>query len=346
MSPVLRPQFLIVVYFLYFVIPTLTQVVINSSKRDNVVLVGHIGAIGALPNYEKVLDLARKELQEDGTLGPDMDIEIISRNGCGDAFEGVAAAADLYHIEHVTTFLGPYCSAEMIPVATMANFWNIPIIAYMATANALSNKKIYKTLVRTSLRTMNTIAEATAAFIKHYRWKKVSLVSNIGASAYEKLMAFEPVLKRHGITVTRKILFEEAATVQDMLNGGQLEEIRANSRIVIVMFSSTRDLTSIFREATAKYGLLEAEFAFIFPWLQEGSNGASPFVGSDNSILERVKQTYGNCILVDDTNGFDDRMITPFVERLNSIGLDEKDIDLFYIYYVIQSLGTSASQSL
>ncbi|KIH51984.1 hypothetical protein ANCDUO_17921 [Ancylostoma duodenale] len=118
----------------------------------------------------------------------------------------------------------------MIPVATMANFWNIPIIAYMATANVLSDKKIYKTLVRTSLRTMNTIAESTAAFIKHYKWRKVSLISNVGASAYEKLMAFEPVLKRHGITVTRKILFEEAATVQDMLNSGQMEEIRANSR--------------------------------------------------------------------------------------------------------------------
>ncbi|PIO60584.1 hypothetical protein TELCIR_17917 [Teladorsagia circumcincta] len=61
----------------------------------------------------------------------------------------------------------------MIPVATMANFWNVPIIAYMATANVLSNKKIYKTLVRTSLRTMNTIAESTAAFIKHYKWKKI-----------------------------------------------------------------------------------------------------------------------------------------------------------------------------
>ncbi|EYC01199.1 hypothetical protein Y032_0109g114 [Ancylostoma ceylanicum] len=328
-----RAQFLITVFFLYLTIPEVfTQVVTNTSKRKNVVLIGHIGAIGALPNYEKVLDMSRNELLEDGTLGEDFDIEIISRNGCGDAFEGVAAAADLYHIEHVTTFLGPYCNSEMIPVATMANFWNIPIIAYMATANVLSDKKIYKTLVRTSLRTMNTIAESTAAFIKHYKWRKVSLISNVGAAAYEKLMAFEPVLKRHGVTVTRKILFEEAATVQDMLNGGQLEEIRANSRIVIVMFSSKTDLTSVFREATTKYGLSETEFVFIFPWLQEGANGASPFVGSDSSILDKVKKTYTNCVLIDDTNGFDDRMITPFTERLNSIGLDEKDIDLTNIY--------------
>ncbi|KHJ95695.1 adenylate/guanylate cyclase catalytic domain protein [Oesophagostomum dentatum] len=98
------------------------------------------------------------------------------------------------------------------------------------------------------------------------------------------------------------------------------------------MFSSTRDLTSVFREATSKYGLSEAEFVFIFPWLQEGSNGASPFVGSDNAIMDKVKELYTNCVLIDDTNGFDDRMITPFVERLNSVGLDEKDIDLTNIY--------------
>ncbi|KAL6734320.1 hypothetical protein Aduo_004874 [Ancylostoma duodenale] len=110
--PALTAQLLVTVFFLYLTIPAVfSQVVTNTSKRENVVLIGHIGAIGALPNYEKILDLSRKELLEDGTLGEDFDIEIISRNGCGDAFEGVAAAADLYHIEHVTTFLGPYCNS-------------------------------------------------------------------------------------------------------------------------------------------------------------------------------------------------------------------------------------------
>lgn len=64
------------------------------------------------------------------------------------------------------------------------------------------------------------------------------------------------------------------------------------------MFSSTRDLTATFRQATAKYGMTEAEYVFIFPWLQENANGASPFVGSDSESLTKVKQTYSNCILV------------------------------------------------
>ena len=69
----------------------------------------------------------------------------------------------------------------------MAAYWNKPIIAYMATSNALADKTIYKTLARVSIRTINTQAEATGAFIKHYGWTKVrrnpnykSLVQMIG----------------------------------------------------------------------------------------------------------------------------------------------------------------------
>ncbi|CAJ0958804.1 unnamed protein product, partial [Mesorhabditis belari] len=138
----------------------------------NVIRIGHIGAVNALPNYEKVLQLSRKELLADGTFGDDFDVEIISKNGCGDAFEGVAAAADMYHVDRVSAFLGPYCNSEMIPVATMAAYWNKPIIAYMATSNALADKTIYKTLARVSIRTINSQAEATGAFIRHYKWTK------------------------------------------------------------------------------------------------------------------------------------------------------------------------------
>ncbi|KAK6032092.1 hypothetical protein OSTOST_01733 [Ostertagia ostertagi] len=69
---------------------------------------------------------------------------------------------------------------------------------------------------------------------------EVTLVSNVGASAFEKLSAIEPVLKKYGIGITRKILFDEAATVQDMMNGGQLDDIRSNSRSSYVLFSYTK----------------------------------------------------------------------------------------------------------
>lgn len=49
---------------------------------------------------------------------------------------------------------------------------------------------------------------------------------------------------------------------------------------------------------------------------------------------------------IDDTNGFDDRMITPFIERLTSIGLEGKDIDLASSSMkIISSVSNGASAS-
>ncbi|KAK6021930.1 hypothetical protein OSTOST_12386, partial [Ostertagia ostertagi] len=66
-------------------------------------------------------------------------------------FEGVAVGADMYHVQKVRAFIGPYCNA----VAKMATFWNIPVVGYMASSNAFADKSIYKTLARVSLRTTN-----------------------------------------------------------------------------------------------------------------------------------------------------------------------------------------------
>ncbi len=64
---------------------------------------------------------------------------------------------------------------ELDAVATMATFWNIPIIGYMASSNAFADKNIYKTLSRVSLRTTNSLAEAVAALLRHFNWQRVRL---------------------------------------------------------------------------------------------------------------------------------------------------------------------------
>lgn len=58
----------------------------------------------------------------------------------------------------------------------MAAIWNVPIIGYMASNYAFSDKTIYKTLARVSLRTTNSLALATLALLRHYGWNRVSFV--------------------------------------------------------------------------------------------------------------------------------------------------------------------------
>lgn len=41
------------------------------------VRVGHIGAMNAMPNSDKILEISRAELWKDGILADDFDIELI-----------------------------------------------------------------------------------------------------------------------------------------------------------------------------------------------------------------------------------------------------------------------------
>lgn len=153
--------------------------------KGKVIKVGHIGSTNSMPNAELILDMAREELWKDGILDDEFDVEIIQKRACGESFEGVAVAADMFHIQNVKAFIGPYCTAEMDAVSKMATYWNVPIIGYMATSNIFSDKVIYKTLARVSIRTTNSLAVAVAAMLKHYHWTNIAIVTNTGVIALE-----------------------------------------------------------------------------------------------------------------------------------------------------------------
>lgn len=115
-------------------------------------------------------------------------------------------------------------------MATMASYWNIPIFAYTATSAEFSDSRIYKTLIRTSFQSLNSISEATSAFISYHNFKKVAIVSNIGVDSFEKVQNLERSLKARGITVTRRIMFEETASAEDLVENGLMNELKDNAR--------------------------------------------------------------------------------------------------------------------
>ncbi|ETN69378.1 ligand-binding protein, receptor family [Necator americanus] len=296
------------------------------------VKVGHIGALNALKNDVVVLEVSHKSLRQEHILNDDFDVEIISQNGCGESFEGVAVAADMYHLQKVKAFIGPYCNAEMDAVARMAAFWNIPIIGYMAASNSLSDKKAYPTLARVSLRTTNSIAEATCALLRHYGWYKVAIVTNTGSLAYDRTYAFEEVFHARKITVVKKIIFDEWADSKAMLASGLLQELKNSARIIICLFSNTRESSRELLTAANAQGMSVNEFAYILPWLQDGAKDVSPWIGSDGTVLQKVKDQYANAIIVDDVNNFDNSVIIPFLDRIKEAGLTEADVDIANIY--------------
>ncbi|KHN83316.1 Atrial natriuretic peptide receptor 2 [Toxocara canis] len=308
------------------------QAVKISSEGKIHIRIGHIGAVGALPNVDEVLNLSRDELYDEGVLGEDLEFEIISRMGCGESFEGVAVAAELYHQYQVRAFIGPYCMEEMEAVAKMGAFWNIPVISYMATSNAMNDKNIYKTLARASSKSTTALAESTAALLLHYKWLKVAIATNTGAVAFDRVAAFEAVFKRRNIKITKKVMFEENSSAQNMINSGLLSEIENNARIIVCIFSATRDNTKEFMQATYTLGMHTADYAYVMPWIQSGPKDTLPWLGTDGALLQKVKEYYTNAIVVDDVAGFDDTLVTAFFAKVEERGLSRNLLDASNIF--------------
>ena len=112
----------------------------------------------------------------------------------------------------------------------MASFWNIPIFAYTATAAEYSDSKVYKTLLRTSFQSLPSIFDATAAFLIHHNLTKVGIVANIGTDSFEKITSLENSLKSRGITITRRVMFEESSSAEDLVENGIMNELKDNTR--------------------------------------------------------------------------------------------------------------------
>ncbi|KAF8371501.1 hypothetical protein PRIPAC_77930, partial [Pristionchus pacificus] len=217
----------------------------------------------------------------------------------------------------------------------MAAFWNLPIIGYMAASSALADKRAYKTLARISTRSTNSIAEATCALLRHYRWNKIAIVTNVGAVAWDRTVAFEEVFHTRGVQVVKKVMFDEYADGAMMRASGLIQEVRNTARVIVFLFSNTREQSKEFMIAAQGEGMFASEFVFILPWLQDGAKEASPWIGADGSMLQNVKDQYANAIIIDDVNGFDNSIVAPFLERVKEEGLTEADVDIGNIYAYI-----------
>ncbi|KAI1706650.1 receptor family ligand binding region domain-containing protein [Ditylenchus destructor] len=262
------------------------------------VKVGHIGAINVMPKAELILEICRRELWKEGILNEEFDIEIVSQMGCGESFEGVAVGADMYHQQNVKAFIGPYCNTEMDAVSKMAAYWNVPIIGYMASSNVFSDKSIYKTMSRVSIRTTNSLALAVYALLKHFSWQRVAIVTNTGPLAFERTQAFEEVFHNNRISVVKKILFEESADAKQIMATGYLDDLKNNARIIVCLFSSTRDMSKEFMQAITLAGIKQHDFVIILPWLQAEAKDASPWIGPDGQVQQNVRDFYTNTIIV------------------------------------------------
>uniref|UniRef100_A0AC35UBX1 Guanylate cyclase n=1 Tax=Rhabditophanes sp. KR3021 TaxID=114890 RepID=A0AC35UBX1_9BILA len=300
-------------------------------RKGKIIKVGHIGAINVMPKAEQILEMCRKELWRDGILDDEFDIELVQTKACSDSFEGVALAANMFHVQNVKAFIGPYCNAEMDAVSKMSSYWNVPIIGYMAASNIFSDKNIYKTLARVSIRTTNSLALAVAATIKHYNWRDVLIITNTGVTALERLVAFEENFHLADINIMRKITFDENANAKSLVDAGIMQDIKNYGRIVVCIFSNTRETSKEFM-AAVKLANMDFSFVYIFPWLISEAKERAPWIEENGTLNTTIKRMFSSSIIVDDVNSFDEIMINPFKDKLLANHIDVAELDLNNVY--------------
>ncbi|EFP07762.1 CRE-GCY-29 protein [Caenorhabditis remanei] len=322
--------------FIFIIFCWIPIVFSEDEKNEQITL--RIGSISSKENGKmlaSIMDMAKKKMIEQGVLGKNFDIEVINVEGCGASFEGVAAAASLYHVQHIDAFFGPFCAKELSPVATMASYWNIPIFAYTATSAEFSDSKIYKTLLRTSFQSLSSISDATAAFMIHHNLTKASIVANIGTDSFEKISSLEKALRSRGITITRRVMFEESSSAQDLVDNGIMNELKDNSRVIIPLFSSTRDLSSVFRNATQLAEMSNSDFVYINP-LIVSRNSAEPPIFYGKIAQKTIKTDYPNTIQIYNSYGFSDDLLNEFIavfDKTKRIYIDEQDLFNYVALY-------------
>ncbi|XP_053385350.1 atrial natriuretic peptide receptor 3-like [Mercenaria mercenaria] len=86
------------------------------------------------------------------------------------------AAVDLYAVEHVHVFIGPFCDYAVAPVARFSPHWNIPVLSAGALAADFKYEKSeFKLLTRVHGTNSNTV-EAFVAMANSFNWTNIAVI--------------------------------------------------------------------------------------------------------------------------------------------------------------------------
>ncbi|XP_074660975.1 atrial natriuretic peptide receptor 1-like [Tubulanus polymorphus] len=101
-------------------------------------------------------------------------VKIIHGSVC-DATRAPGIAADLYHRDHVVGLIGPACTYALEASASLAGYWNIPIITGLGDGGQFKNKTIYPTLTRMAY-CQCRLRKVFGSVFSEFSWTKIALI--------------------------------------------------------------------------------------------------------------------------------------------------------------------------
>uniref|UniRef100_A0A914XDY2 Receptor ligand binding region domain-containing protein n=1 Tax=Plectus sambesii TaxID=2011161 RepID=A0A914XDY2_9BILA len=338
----------------------LSQVVLTT--QTTVIKIGHIYYFEA---ERAVMQMAYEDMKEQNLLPDVYEIQVISRMGCAlyntnlSILHGVKEATDLYFKENARVLFGSPCSEETVVIGQMAATvnWNVPLIGYLASDDALSNKAIYSTVARTGVVSQNFFAQAIKFLVQKNGWKKVAYVgSDIFASTLNRQSVVSE-LTSAGVAVYQMVI-PLSSTWQSVANSKAIVDLKANARVVFVMLNSEMNASVPFMAAAHSLGYTEdPEFVFVIIVSQSTFTSRPWDSNYDGMSYSYLREAYEGAYIIRVT-GQDFATVTKFRQKLlasqqytNPIGNDAYvmpiyDAVVLYLTALNRSWADSRNESL
>ena len=210
-------------------------------------------------------------INNDMSLLPNLTIGYDVRDSCNNEFIGLDETWDFYsryihNREHnitTPTFLGivgPAYTSVTSSVATVvsAKGIQIPLISYASSDAALSNKDIYKYLLRT-IPSDNLQTEAMVDLVSYFGWEYVSVVFSDNDCGISASNAFANNAMKYDICIDKKIDISSSEINETI--GEAVQTLLESRATVVVLFTDNDTISALFEELSKNS---TREFVWIF----------------------------------------------------------------------------------
>ncbi|XP_064634469.1 atrial natriuretic peptide receptor 1-like [Lineus longissimus] len=177
---------------------------------------------------------------------------------------GLAVEMKVNH--SVNVYIGPPNSQNTVPVGYLSSYWNVPHFSWASTNPILTDKKKYKTLVRSGLGTFSKFAKSLLLVCQKYKWKKIAVFLNKASICSYAREGIDQLFPKSGVDIAEQIIFESSqfsdAMVEDHLN-----RLRQRARIIVICGrrSSKIDEGRRILIAAQKLGMTNGEYVYFYP---------------------------------------------------------------------------------
>ncbi|KAL5017257.1 hypothetical protein ScPMuIL_006846 [Solemya velum] len=229
------------------------------------------------------IPIAVDDLHQNGVLQRDTAISLVWSTPMSPA-QGAGAVVNLITEQGVDVIIGSPNSLTTNPMAHLTTFWNIPHLSWSATSPVLTDKKTFKTLVRT-IAPFDSFGEGFAGLFKAFNWKRTGVIyweTSIYGYAADAIFRY---FLQTDIHIAAIALTEPMA--DDSFIKSVLLRMKSDARIIIIC-TSTQGLRRFMLKA-CELDMCNGEYVFLHPSYMDFSTESRKWkVGDEMDEMARL----------------------------------------------------------